>query len=299
MASALAVSETQVHSALDHLADLMLVRASRDHPGRFRAVSPEVGLADVLLRQEADLAARQAEVAAFRAAITRMVSERAAAHAAGAAHGERLLGMDAIQDRLETMAGEESFECLGVNPGAAQHPDDLAASRPLDSAAPARGAAIRTLYQDSVHNDPATIDYAHWLLDQGGEVRTAPVLPQRLVISDRARALVPIDPDSPRKGALFVTEPGLVNALVNLFEHSWETAVPLGASRTQDPDTGLTATERELLRLLGSGLTDETAGRHLGLSLRTVRRHMASIMERLDASSRFEAGIKAAQKGWL
>jgi DNA-binding NarL/FixJ family response regulator len=30
-----------------------------------------------------------------------------------------------------------------------------------------------------------------------------------------------------------------------------------------------------------------------------VRRHMASIMERLHASSRFEAGIRAAQKGWL
>ncbi|MHA6761546.1 response regulator transcription factor [Streptacidiphilus sp. PAMC 29251] len=61
----------------------------------------------------------------------------------------------------------------------------------------------------------------------------------------------------------------------------------------------MTDTERELLRLLGSGLTDDTAGLRLGLSTRTVRRHMASIMERLNAASRFEAGIKAAQRGWL
>jgi DNA-binding NarL/FixJ family response regulator len=63
--------------------------------------------------------------------------------------------------------------------------------------------------------------------------------------------------------------------------------------------TGLTHTERELLRLLGTGLTDDTAGQRLGISSRTVQRHMASIMERLNATSRFEAGIKAAQQGWL
>lgn len=46
-------------------------------------------------------------------------------------------------------------------------------------------------------------------------------------------------------------------------------------------------------------MTDETAGKRLGLSLRTVRRQMAGLMERLDATSRFEAGLKAAQRGWL
>ncbi|GGW20274.1 hypothetical protein GCM10018980_64530 [Streptomyces capoamus] len=49
----------------------------------------------------------------------------------------------------------------------------------------------------------------------------------------------------------------------------------------------------------GSGLTDDTAGQRLGASSRTVNRLMASIMERLRASSRFEAGIKAAHKGWF
>lgn len=46
-------------------------------------------------------------------------------------------------------------------------------------------------------------------------------------------------------------------------------------------------------------MTDENAGKRLGISLRTVRRQMASLMERLNASSRFEAGLKAAQSGWL
>jgi DNA-binding CsgD family transcriptional regulator/sugar-specific transcriptional regulator TrmB len=299
LAAALDLSESQVRDNLDHLADLMLVRDSREYPGQLRAVSPEVGLADMLLREEAELAERQARLAASRAAVTRLVSDRADAHDSTGSHGERLLGMDAIQARLETMARNEAFECLGVSPGPAQRPEDLSASQPLNAAALSRGVSIRTLYQDSVRNDAATIAHANWLLDNGGEVRTAPTVPQRLVISDRSKALVPIDPADPRKGALYVTEPGLVAALVGLFEQAWATAVPLGAARSQDPDTGLSDNERELLRLLGSGMTDEAAGHRLGVSLRTIRRQMASIMERLNASSRFEAGLKAAQKGWL
>ncbi|WP_308378343.1 helix-turn-helix transcriptional regulator [Streptomyces sp. ISL-87] len=67
----------------------------------------------------------------------------------------------------------------------------------------------------------------------------------------------------------------------------------MGATHTRDPDTGLSPAERELLRLLGSGLTDEAASNRLGVAVRTVRRQMASVMERLGAASRFEAGLKA------
>ncbi|MHA6757881.1 helix-turn-helix transcriptional regulator [Streptacidiphilus sp. PAMC 29251] len=116
---------------------------------------------------------------------------------------------------------------------------------------------------------------------------------------DRVQALVPVNPDNSREGALHVTEPGLVTALIQLFDLAWNTAVPLGATRSEDPETGLTDTERQLLQLLGTGLTDDTAGQRLGISTRTVGRHMASVMERLNATSRFEAGIKATQKGWL
>src|SRR5689334_17923749 len=62
---------TQVRDCLDELAGLMLVRASSEHPGQMRAVSPEIGLSGMLARQEADLAARQAQLAASRAAVAR------------------------------------------------------------------------------------------------------------------------------------------------------------------------------------------------------------------------------------
>ncbi|QKW21158.1 helix-turn-helix transcriptional regulator [Kitasatospora sp. NA04385] len=290
-----ALAPGRIRDCLDELGALMLVRASAEHPGRMRAIDPAVGLADMLARQEADLAARQAALAASRAAVTRMVADRAEHRAA---HGERLLGMDAIHHRLEQMGRVTVQEVLSSQPGV-QRAEDLDASRPGDEGVLGRGVAVRTLYQDATRNQPHVHGYAQWLISRGGEVRTAPTIPQRVVIVDRRQALVPIDPEDTRKGALHVTEPGILGALLDLYEQAWNTAVPLGAATTGDPDTGLTPTERELLRLLGGGLTDDAAGQRLGVSSRTVGRHMSSIMERLNAASRFEAGIKAAQCGWI
>ncbi|MFJ2193918.1 LuxR C-terminal-related transcriptional regulator [Kitasatospora sp. NPDC087861] len=290
-----ALPPVQVHDHLDELSRLTLIRASAERPGQMRAVSPEIGLADILAGQDAELAARQAQLAASRAAVTRMVAERAEHRTA---HGERLLGMDAIHSRLEQMGRSATTEVLSSQPGN-QRPEDLTASRPADAEALGRGITMRTLYQDSARNQPHVTTYAHWLLSQGSEIRTAPAIPQRMVIVDRTQGLVPIDPADNRKGALHVTEPGILAALLDFFEQAWNTAVPLGATRPEDPRTNLTATERELLRLLSSGITDDVAGQRLGISSRTVGRHMASIMERLGAASRFEAGIKAAHRGWL
>jgi DNA-binding NarL/FixJ family response regulator len=54
-----------------------------------------------------------------------------------------------------------------------------------------------------------------------------------------------------------------------------------------------------MMRLLAAGLTDEAAANRLGVSLRTVRRQVRTVMTRLQASSRFQAGYNAAERGWL
>jgi len=66
---------------------------------------------------------------------------------------------------------------------------------------------------------------------------------------------------------------------------------------TANPD--LTAQQREVVRLLAEGLTDEGISRRIGVSLRTVRRIASELMVRLTARSRFEAGVKAARSGWI
>ncbi|WP_392893083.1 LuxR C-terminal-related transcriptional regulator [Streptomyces sp. LN699] len=296
----LALPETRVRDALDRLVDLNLLTSSRETSGGLRAVTPKVGLELILRRQEEDLARRQQQLATSRAAAARAIAEYADLRPNTETDGtERLVGIDAIQARLEVLAQDLSEECLAIIPGGAQSQASLDASRPLDERAMSQGVELRAVYQDSVRNDPATLAYAQWTTGRGGQVRTSPVLPPRLLVFDRTTAIVPIDPANSRLGALCTAAPGIVTSLITLFEQTWETAVPLGAYREKRSQDGISASERELLKLLASGLTDEAACKRLGVSLRTVRRQMAGLMERLHATSRFEAGLKAAQHGWL
>jgi DNA-binding CsgD family transcriptional regulator/sugar-specific transcriptional regulator TrmB len=300
LARDLGISYEQVRAGLDELAHISFARESRDHPAVLRAVRPEVAFSALLRQQELDLAQRLQKLADTKAAMASAVAEYSRQQPSLPIEGaERLLGLDAIHARLEELARDVNCECIAVMPGGAQSQASLDASRPLDEDAMRRGVELLTLYQDSARNDQATCAYARWMTDLGGQVRTAPTIPPRILIFDRRIAVVPIDPDNTRTGALCTREPAILASLIAVFEQAWQSAVPLGTMVARDPDTGLTAQEKELLALLGVGLTDEAAGKRLGISQRTVRRQMAALMERLGASSRFEAGLKAAQRGWL
>ncbi|MFH8386952.1 LuxR C-terminal-related transcriptional regulator [Kitasatospora sp. NPDC018058] len=300
LAARVGTTESGVREVLDQLVELGLLTPSREVVGGLRAVSLEAGLAHLLRRQEEELARRHHALAVGKAAAARAMAEYSAIRPETDQDGsERLVGLDVIQGRLEILTRRLREECLSIIPGGAQSEASLEASRPLDEQALNRQVRMCAVYQDSARNDPATLAYAQWTTERGGEVRTSPVLPSRLLIFDRTTALVPIDPDNSRLGALCTTSPGIVATLVALFEQTWEAAVPLGAARGQASEDGVSSGEQELLRLLASGMTDEAAGKRLGVSMRTVRRQMAALMERLQATSRFEAGLKAARCGWL
>jgi DNA-binding NarL/FixJ family response regulator len=96
----------------------------------------------------------------------------------------------------------------------------------------------------------------------------------------------------------------VIGALTAFFEQSWATARPLRLRDAQIPvvvEAGEqpSASDLTLLRLLNLGLKDEAVARHLGVSVRTTRRQIADLLLRLQASSRFQAGIQAARRGWL
>lgn len=297
LASHLSRPESEVRSALDRLAELNLLRRSLQAPGGLRPVSPDLGFQLLLQRQQADLLVQQQQFVESQAAISKLLDEYAELRT-GERHGvEYLQGIDAVQARLEELAHRSTEECLSFMPGGAQSAASLEASRPLDEDLMRRGVRVLTLYLDSVRNDTPTVDYAQWLHENGGEVRTVPALPLRMVVFDREVSLLPVDPDNTRKGAVQLTGPGVLTALTSLFEQVWERAAPLGSARYRD-EAGLTAMERELLRQLTQGATDEIAAKKLGIGLRTERRIVSELMTRLGARSRFEAGVLAAKSGW-
>ena len=68
---------------------------------------------------------------------------------------------------------------------------------------------------------------------------------------------------------------------------------------TAQPSLELTAREREVLTLLAEGASNKLIGRRLGISVHTVKYHVASILEKLDATGRTDAVAHAAQLGLI
>jgi DNA-binding NarL/FixJ family response regulator len=61
----------------------------------------------------------------------------------------------------------------------------------------------------------------------------------------------------------------------------------------------LTSRELEVLALVAKGFTNKAIGVQLGISDRTVQGHLAHIFDKLQASSRTEAVMRAVSLGWI
>jgi two-component system, NarL family, response regulator YdfI len=73
-----------------------------------------------------------------------------------------------------------------------------------------------------------------------------------------------------------------------------------GHLRTRNDETApLTPRELEVLNAMADGAPNKAIARRLGISVHTVKFHIAAILEKLDAETRTEAVIKAAQLGML
>ncbi|MFD2026304.1 LuxR C-terminal-related transcriptional regulator [Promicromonospora aerolata] len=296
IACTLGISGADVRTALDELSRLMLVEDSWAGDDGVRPVSPEVGLAALLAREQAHVARRNQEIEEGRVALARLVSELQ--NVRKGPDVEVLETAEEARDRLVTLTGQCTQELCTFVPTRATSSRALGSSRALSQTLLDRGVRMRTVYLESIRNDQATWDHATWLRNNGAEVRLAATVPVRLQIIDQDHAMVPLTDTESGSGAVVMTSPGVVAALMALFTQTWRSATPLGADRRQDDD-GLSVQEHELLRLWAKGATDEAAGRRLGVSLRTVRRLSSNLMERLDASSRFQAGARALDCGWL
>ncbi|MGA5495199.1 LuxR C-terminal-related transcriptional regulator [Streptomyces cinereoruber] len=299
LAERLGTTETEIRHALDTLSELSLLRPSGEHEGMLRAVSPDIGMEIVMARQQAELAAQQLRIEASRAAAAQLIAEYADLRPVGTHPGvEQLIGIDQIRDCLARLTRDVRQEVMTFAPDGGQKPEHIEAARPLDRDLLERGVRMRTVYLESVRNSPHTVAYVNWLAELGGQVRTVPSLPTRMILVDRTTAVIPVSSDDTAAGAVVLTGQGTLTALCALFEHVWVGAQPLGEA-AEVGDLGLSPQEQSVIDLLSQGHTDETIAKRLGVSPRTARRLASDLMERLGARSRFEAGVRSVQQGWL
>lgn len=204
-------------------------------------------------------------------------------------------GLEAVRSAIDEMTFFAHTENLTTNPVGVLSTESIEVSRPIDLRILRRGVRMRTLMASACLQDETTMAYLRELTTQGADIRVSPHPLERMIICDRAVALTPIDPDNTARGALLTREPGLVSTVVSLFERMWAASQEL----PQESLPTLTETEQQILRTLYLVDKDETGARQLNMALRTYRKHVARLMARLDADNRFQAALRARERGWV
>ncbi len=97
----------------------------------------------------------------------------------------------------------------------------------------------------------------------------------------------------------------LAAALVALAEGLWVLedgaagALLRGSPAPQEPSESLTPREREVVGLLGLGLSNKAIGERLGISEHTAKFHVNSILGKLGAAGRTDAVMRAVRLGLI
>ena len=296
LANALGVPLAEVDAALKRLVELSLV--AERAPGRiYVPISPDVALDALLSLEQAEITRRERQLLEARAELSRLV--RSTDERAGPIREVRRIdGQERAQEVLRELLARCYKEALNVLPGPPVSAEMLAGAAEHDVGVLSRGVRLRTLYTRSQLADEPMRDYMHMVREHGAEVRIADTLPHRLVIVDRTVSFLPVDPRRLSGGALVVREPAITANLVMLFESLWVGAQTLEEALAAAVPAA-SELDRSVLMLMSSGVKDEAAARQLGISDRTYRRHVADILLRLRASSRFQAGVEAVRRGWL
>ncbi|CAN5424435.1 hypothetical protein BH10ACT10_BH10ACT10_10250 [soil metagenome] len=134
--------------------------------------------------------------------------------------------------------------------------------------------------------------------EAGESVRIMAEVPCRLAIMGSSAALITEEFGVATERRLVIRQHSLIGSLTLLFESLWEKALAVPGLDGRREDEGA-SDRRLLLGQLAAGSKDEQIARALGLSVRTVRRRVADLLEELGAESRFQAGVEAVRRGWM
>ncbi|GAA0571000.1 transcriptional regulator TrmB [Kribbella sandramycini] len=254
-----------------HLRSLLVLGLASRMPGRPARYVPAVPEAAVEL-----LALRkQAAIVQARLGASVLTAEFRARHDAFTV----IRGAEAVAQRFHQAQQAAQAEVLVLD-----RPPYVVV--PLE-ARRAHGVTYRTIFDMASLSEPSDLVAA-----RATGCRMLRDVPLKMLVADRRTALLPTSHD-------IVVELGpstLLDGLLRLFDVLWHQATPLTPVPVDGP---LTPEDQQLLSLAAAGLTDQAIARRLGVAQRTVERRMQRILKALDATTRFQAGLRAGQRGLL
>lgn len=278
---------------LAHLARLEeggLVTRTPTRPPEYQAAAPQVAL-EALVQQ------RMAAMSQVRVVAEVLQDHYAAVAGSRTAQAVELLtGSEAVAARFVQIQQTAQREALTLD--RPPYFQAVANNRETLVAAIRRGVRYRTIYDQDALEYPGRLEVIRQDIEDGEQAWYLSELPLKLaIIDDQAIVSLLANPDDQR--TLVLDGPALVAGLRRLFELLWERATPLDGLGQPRTDRNADTPDEQLLALLATGMPDKAIARHLGISPRTMARRVHALLRRLDSSSRFQAGIRAAQHGWI
>ncbi|MFD9948506.1 LuxR C-terminal-related transcriptional regulator [Nonomuraea sp. NPDC059023] len=295
---ALSMDFEAVEEAVETLGRLSMLDLTDRY--RITATQPRVAIERLVERRLEELNAETRRVFAAREAIVSFQQDTHTGDHTRALDIERVEDGSRVRQRLDDLAFLCHEETLCLHPGGPFNQIMIDSAMPLDTRSLRRGLRMKEIFHPRALDEPRMVSYLRELVNLGAEIRITEQPMDRLLMYDRAVAVVPIDPRQDSAGALLVREPGLVSQLYIYFEGLWKNAVEL--REYIDPPTGkpdLSEMERRVLAAIATADKDEIAARTLDISVRTYRRHVADLMARLGAANRFQAALRAKEEEWI
>lgn len=206
----------------------------------------------------------------------------------------RIEGKAAISSIVNESVQQCAEELFTAQPGGPRPQATLHAIRRQTAALLDRGVKVRTLYQHTAWHDGPTRDYVSEISALGAQIRTLDEFFDRLIIVDRALAVIPAN--TARDQAVVVRDPAVVRFLAEVFERNWQRAKPFQGSRTPNESSQLSGALREtIIRCLIHGDSDNAIAKRIGLSTRAYASHLAKLKADLEAETRFQLGYRLGQ----
>ena len=249
-----------------------------------------------LSRKHADATPREEKVLAGRVALDRMLVDDQPDRKLLV---QKVVDLSTLQNRLVQIARRTRHELLSVHAGEPPSEESFTSAMGSDRQLLERGIRLRIVYPVEFSHIKRVREYTNTMQAYGAEFHFADAVPYRLIVSDGVRAVVPIVRNARSEGALFLAEPALVNGLRHLARGIFRSGRTLDEIDPVAPSGRPSELELAVIRVMSLGLTDEAAAKRLAVSERTFRRHVAQVLDRLGATSRFQAGIRAVERGWL
>ncbi|MFE3450809.1 LuxR C-terminal-related transcriptional regulator [Nonomuraea sp. NPDC059194] len=202
-----------------------------------------------------------------------------------------------LTQTIDELVEMTCHEIVTMHPYADWSEEPLAKGRRRAAETKTRGIRTRSLFHQRYLNDRTFREHTSKLVQLGYEVRFVPFVPTWMLAFDGRTVVLQVDRDDIASGTVVISGTGVVTSLIALFEYCWISAseaaeVPYGAGE-------LTDQQRMVVRLLASGAKDDAIARTLSLSTRTVARIVSELLSKLNAASRFQAGVRASKLGWL